>query len=42
MMRALCAAIALFALTLAPAGAMEKHKLALQISDNDPDRKSVV
>ncbi len=41
-MRALCAALALFALTLAPAGAMEKHKLALQISDNDPVKMNAV
>lgn len=39
-MRALIAALLL--LTLAPAQAMEKHRLALQISDNDPAKMNAV
>jgi hypothetical protein len=41
-MRTLFAAFALLALSLAPAGAMEKHRLALQISDNDPVKMNAV
>jgi intracellular sulfur oxidation DsrE/DsrF family protein len=41
-MRALFAAILLLPLALAPAQAMEKHRLALQISDNDPAKMNAV
>jgi intracellular sulfur oxidation DsrE/DsrF family protein len=41
-MRALFAALLLLPLALAPAQAMEKHKLALQISDNDPAKMNAV
>jgi len=42
MLRALFAALLLLPLTLAPAGAMEKHRLALQISDNDAVKMNAV
>ena len=42
MLRALFAAFVLLPLALAPAAAMEKHKLALQISDNDPGKMNAV
>jgi intracellular sulfur oxidation DsrE/DsrF family protein len=42
LLRTLFAAFLLLPLTLAPAGAMEKHKLALQISDNDPAKMNAV
>jgi uncharacterized protein len=42
MLRALFAALLLLPLALAPAAAMEKHKLALQISDNDPGKMNAV
>ena len=41
-MRALFAALLLLPLALAPAAAMERHKLALQISDNDPAKMNAV
>jgi intracellular sulfur oxidation DsrE/DsrF family protein len=41
-MRALFAALLLLPLALAPAQAMEKHRLALQISDNDPAKMNAV
>jgi uncharacterized protein len=41
-MRALLAALLLVPLALAQAGAMEKHRLALQISDNDPAKMNAV
>ncbi len=41
-MRALFAALLLLPLALVPAAAMEKHKLALQISDNDPGKMNAV
>jgi intracellular sulfur oxidation DsrE/DsrF family protein len=41
-MRALFAAFLLLPLALAPASAMEKHRLALQISDNDPVKMNAV
>ena len=41
-LRALFAALLLLPLALAPAAAMEKHKLALQISDNDPGKMNAV
>jgi intracellular sulfur oxidation DsrE/DsrF family protein len=41
-MRALLAALLLVSLALAQAGAMEKHRLALQISDNDPAKMNAV
>ena len=41
-MRALFAALLLLPLAFAPAGAMEKHRLALQISDNDPAKMNAV
>ncbi len=41
-MRALFTALVLVPLVVAPAGAMEKHKLALQISDNDPAKMNAV
>ncbi len=42
MVRALFAAFLLLPLALEPAQAMEKHKLALQISDNDPGKMNAV
>jgi len=42
MLRALFAALVLLPLALAPAQAMEKHKLALQISDNDSAKMNAV
>jgi hypothetical protein len=42
LLRALFAAALLAPLALAPAGAMEKHRLALQISDNDPAKMNAV
>jgi intracellular sulfur oxidation DsrE/DsrF family protein len=42
MLRALFAAFLLLPLALAPVSAMEKHKLALQISDNDPGKMNAV
>jgi intracellular sulfur oxidation DsrE/DsrF family protein len=42
MLRNLFAALLLLPLALAPAHAMEKHKLALQISDNDPVKMNAV
>ena len=42
MLRALFAALVLLPLALAPAQAMEKHKLALQISDNDSAKMTAV
>jgi intracellular sulfur oxidation DsrE/DsrF family protein len=41
-MRALFAVLLLLPLALAPAQAMEKHRLALQISDNDPAKMNAV
>jgi intracellular sulfur oxidation DsrE/DsrF family protein len=41
-MRALFAALLLLPLVLAPAQAMEKHRLALQITDNDPAKMNAV
>ena len=41
-MRALFAALLLVPLALAQAGAMEKHRLALQISDDSPDKMNTV
>ena len=42
MLRSIFAALLFVPLALAPAGAMEKHKLALQISDNDPAKMNAV
>ncbi len=42
MLRALFAALLLLPLALSPAIAAEKHKLALQISDNDPAKMNAV
>ncbi len=42
MLRALFATFVLVLLAFAPAGAMEKHRLALQISDNDPVKMNAV
>jgi intracellular sulfur oxidation DsrE/DsrF family protein len=42
MLRVLIAAFLLLPLALAPAVAMEHHKLALQISDNDPVKMNAV
>src|SRR6476469_7823636 len=42
MLRTLFAAALLLPLALASAGAMEKHRLALQISDNDADKMNAV
>jgi hypothetical protein len=42
MLRALFAAFLLLPLAVAPAGAMEKHRLALQISDNDTAKMNAV
>ncbi len=41
-LRALFAAFMLLPFAVAPAGAMEKHRLALQISDNDPVKMNAV
>ena len=41
-LRTLFAAFLLLPLALAPAGAMEKHKLALQISDASPEKMNAV
>ena len=40
--RALIAALLLLPVAFAPASAMEKHRLALQISDNDPAKMNAV
>ena len=42
MLRALFAAVLLLPLALPPAGAMEKHRLALQISDDSADKMNAV
>jgi uncharacterized protein len=42
LLRALFAAVLLLPLAAAPAGAMEKHRLALQISDSDPAKMNAV
>jgi uncharacterized protein len=42
MLRAIFVALLLVPLALATANAAEKHKLALQISDNDPDKMNAV
>ena len=42
MLRALFAALVMLPLTFVPASGMEKHKLALQISDNDPAKMNAV
>jgi uncharacterized protein len=42
MLRPLFAALLFAPLAFAPAGAMEKHRLALQISDNDPVKMNAV
>ena len=42
MLRALFAAFLLLPLAFGPAAAMEKHKLALQISDATPDKMNAV
>ena len=42
MLRTLFAALLFVALAFAPASAMEKHRLALQISDNDPAKMNAV
>jgi intracellular sulfur oxidation DsrE/DsrF family protein len=42
MLRTLYATLLLVSLALAPASAMEKHRLALQISDNDPVKMNAV
>ena len=42
MFRTVFAALLLVALACLPAGAAEKHKLALQISDNDPAKMNAV
>src|SRR6186997_3210479 len=42
MLRTLFAALLLVPLAFAQASAGEKHKLALQISDNDPDKMNAV
>ena len=41
-LRALFAAFLLLPVAFAPASAMEKHRLALQISDNDPAKMNAV
>ena len=41
-LRALFAAFLLLTVAFAPASAMEKHRLALQISDNDPAKMNAV
>jgi intracellular sulfur oxidation DsrE/DsrF family protein len=42
MIRVAFAALLLLPLALSPAAALEKHKLALQISDNDPAKMNAV
>ena len=42
MLRSLFAALLFVPLAFAPAGAMEKHRLALQISDNDAGKMNAV
>jgi intracellular sulfur oxidation DsrE/DsrF family protein len=42
MLRAIFVALVLMPLAFAAASAGEKHKLALQISDNDPDKMNAV
>ncbi len=42
LLRALFAAILLLPLAFAPASAMEKHRLALQISDSEPAKMNAV
>ena len=42
LLRVLFAALLLVPLALAPASALEKHRLALQISDNDPAKMNAV
>ncbi len=42
MLRAVFAAVLLLPLAFAPANAAEKHRLALQISDNDPVKMNAV
>ena len=42
MLRTVFAALLLIPLACLPAGAAEKHKLALQISDNDPAKMNAV
>ena len=42
MLRALFAALVMLPLAFVPASGMEKHKLALQISDNDPVKMTAV
>ena len=42
MLRSIFAALLFLPLAFAPASAMEKHKLALQISDNDPAKMNAV
>lgn len=42
MLRTLFATLLLLPLAFAPAGAGEKHRLALQISDNDPGKMNAV
>jgi hypothetical protein len=42
LLRVLIAAVLLLPLAIASAGAMEKHRLALQISDNDPVKMNAV
>src|ERR1041384_2970901 len=42
MLRTLFAALLLVSLAFAQASAGEKHRLALQISDNDPDKMNAV
>jgi intracellular sulfur oxidation DsrE/DsrF family protein len=42
LLRALMAALLLAPLALSPASALEKHRLALQISDNDPAKMNAV
>ena len=42
MLRSIFAALLLLPLSFASAGAMEKHRLALQISDNDPAKMNAV
>jgi intracellular sulfur oxidation DsrE/DsrF family protein len=42
MLRAIFVALVLLPLAVAAANAAEKHRLALQISDNDPDKMNAV
>jgi len=42
LLRALFAALLLLPLALSPASALEKHRLALQISDDSPDKMNAV